>query len=35
MDAFAERFELHVEEVSTANEGVFFPLPRELRRATV
>ncbi len=34
MDAFAERFELHVEEVSTANEGVFFPLPRELRRAT-
>jgi 4-hydroxy-3-methylbut-2-enyl diphosphate reductase len=35
MDAFAQRFELHVEEVSTANEGVFFPLPRELRRATV
>ncbi|PNG27450.1 4-hydroxy-3-methylbut-2-enyl diphosphate reductase [Methylocella silvestris] len=35
MDAFAERFDLHVEEVSTANEGVFFPLPRELRRATV
>ncbi len=35
MGAFAERFDLHVEEVSTANEGVFFPLPRELRRATV
>ncbi len=35
MDAFAQRFELHVEEISTANEGVFFPLPRELRRATV
>ncbi|MGA2636285.1 4-hydroxy-3-methylbut-2-enyl diphosphate reductase [Methylocella sp.] len=35
MDAFAQRFELHVAEVSTANEGVFFPLPRELRRATV
>ncbi|VFU09012.1 1-hydroxy-2-methyl-2-(E)-butenyl 4-diphosphate reductase, 4Fe-4S protein [Methylocella tundrae] len=35
MDAFAQRFDLHVEEISTANEGVFFPLPRELRRATV
>ena len=35
MDAFAQRFELHVEEVSSVNEGVFFPLPRELRRATV
>jgi 4-hydroxy-3-methylbut-2-enyl diphosphate reductase len=34
MDAFAERFQLRVEEISTANEGVFFPLPRELRRAT-
>ena len=34
MDAFAQRFELHVEEVSSVNEGVFFPLPRELRRAT-
>ena len=34
MDAFAQRFELHVEEVSTANEGVFFPLPRELRRVS-
>jgi 4-hydroxy-3-methylbut-2-en-1-yl diphosphate reductase len=33
MDAFAQRFELHVETVSTADESVFFPLPRELRRA--
>ncbi len=33
MDAFAERFELHVETVSTADEAVFFPLPRELRQA--
>jgi 4-hydroxy-3-methylbut-2-enyl diphosphate reductase len=32
MDAFAKRFELHVETVSTADEGVFFPLPRELRQ---
>ena len=31
MDAFAERFELVVEIVSTADESVFFPLPRELR----
>lgn len=31
MDAFAERFELLVEIVSTADESVFFPLPRELR----
>lgn len=31
MDAFAERFELHVDTVSTADESVFFPLPRELR----
>jgi len=35
MDAFAERFELHVEEVASVNEGVFFPLPRELRRSKV
>jgi 4-hydroxy-3-methylbut-2-enyl diphosphate reductase len=33
MDAFAERFELRVETVSTADESVFFPLPRELRLA--
>ena len=31
MDAFAERFELDIETVSTADESVFFPLPRELR----
>ena len=35
LDAFAARFDLSVQEVSTANEGVFFPLPRELRRETV
>ncbi|VVB47318.1 1-hydroxy-2-methyl-2-(E)-butenyl 4-diphosphate reductase, 4Fe-4S protein [Beijerinckiaceae bacterium RH AL1] len=34
MDAFAERFELEIETVSTADESVFFPLPRELRPAT-
>ncbi|HLH12026.1 MAG TPA: 4-hydroxy-3-methylbut-2-enyl diphosphate reductase [Methylovirgula sp.] len=31
MNAFAERFELDVEIVSTADESVFFPLPRQLR----
>ena len=31
MDAFAARFELEIETVSTADESVFFPLPRELR----
>jgi 4-hydroxy-3-methylbut-2-en-1-yl diphosphate reductase len=31
MDAFAARFDLSVEIVSTADESVFFPLPRELR----
>jgi 4-hydroxy-3-methylbut-2-enyl diphosphate reductase len=31
MDAFAERFDLMVETISTADESVFFPLPRELR----
>jgi 4-hydroxy-3-methylbut-2-enyl diphosphate reductase len=31
IDAFAERFEVTVETVSTASEDVFFPLPRELR----
>ena len=31
MDAFAERYELRVETVSTVDEDVFFPLPRELR----
>jgi len=31
IDAFAERFVLDVETVTTADESVFFPLPRELR----
>ncbi|MFC7399431.1 4-hydroxy-3-methylbut-2-enyl diphosphate reductase [Chelatococcus sp. GCM10030263] len=31
IDAFAERFEVTVETVSTADESVFFPLPRALR----
>ncbi|HEY8565524.1 MAG TPA: 4-hydroxy-3-methylbut-2-enyl diphosphate reductase [Beijerinckiaceae bacterium] len=31
LDAFAARFDLEVETVTTANESVFFPLPRELR----
>ena len=32
LDAFAERYELQVETVTTADESVFFPLPRELRQ---
>jgi 4-hydroxy-3-methylbut-2-en-1-yl diphosphate reductase len=31
IDAFAARFEINVETVSTAEESVFFPLPRDLR----
>ncbi|MCA0406542.1 MAG: 4-hydroxy-3-methylbut-2-enyl diphosphate reductase [Proteobacteria bacterium] len=31
IDAFAARFEVSVETVSTADESVFFPLPRALR----
>ena len=31
MGAFAERYELHVETVSAAQENEFFPLPRSLR----
>jgi 4-hydroxy-3-methylbut-2-enyl diphosphate reductase len=31
IDAFAERYAVVVESVSTADESVFFPLPRELR----
>ena len=31
MDAFAERFDIRVETVSTADENVSFPLPKELR----
>jgi 4-hydroxy-3-methylbut-2-enyl diphosphate reductase len=33
LDAFAARYSLTVEQVSTADESVFFPLPRELRPA--
>jgi 4-hydroxy-3-methylbut-2-en-1-yl diphosphate reductase len=31
LDAFAERFTMSVETISTADENVFFPLPKELR----
>ena len=31
MDAFAERYDISVETVSTADEDVSFPLPKELR----
>ncbi len=31
IDAFAARYEVDVRQVSTADESVFFPLPRELR----
>jgi 4-hydroxy-3-methylbut-2-enyl diphosphate reductase len=31
LDAFAERYALHVETMSAADEHVFFPLPRPLR----
>ncbi|HEY8382995.1 MAG TPA: 4-hydroxy-3-methylbut-2-enyl diphosphate reductase [Microvirga sp.] len=34
IDAFAERYAVSVESVSTADESVFFPLPRELRGET-
>jgi 4-hydroxy-3-methylbut-2-enyl diphosphate reductase len=33
IDAFGERFAIEVELVSTADESVFFPLPRDLRVA--
>ncbi len=33
IDAFAARFTVSVETVSTADESVFFPLPRQLRAA--
>ena len=33
LDAFAERYTLQVDTVSTADESVFFPLPRQLRVA--
>ena len=31
IDAFAERYEVEVEQISIATEDMFFPLPRELR----
>ena len=31
IDAFGARYEVSVESVPAADEGVFFPLPRELR----
>jgi 4-hydroxy-3-methylbut-2-enyl diphosphate reductase len=33
IDAFAQRYDVTVRQVSTADESVFFPLPRELRPA--
>jgi 4-hydroxy-3-methylbut-2-enyl diphosphate reductase len=33
IDAFAARYDVEVRQVSTADESVFFPLPRELRPA--
>lgn len=33
IDAFAARFDVDVETVSTADESVFFPLPRDLRES--
>jgi 4-hydroxy-3-methylbut-2-enyl diphosphate reductase len=33
LDAFAERFAIAVETLTTADESVFFPPPRELREA--
>ena len=33
LDAFAERFAVTVETLTTADESVFFPLPRALRQA--
>jgi 4-hydroxy-3-methylbut-2-enyl diphosphate reductase len=32
IDAFAERYEIEVETITTADETVFFPLPRSLRK---
>jgi 4-hydroxy-3-methylbut-2-enyl diphosphate reductase len=31
IDAFAARYDVNVETVTTADESVFFPLPRALR----
>jgi 4-hydroxy-3-methylbut-2-en-1-yl diphosphate reductase len=34
LDAFSTRYDIEVETLSTADESVFFPLPRALREAT-
>jgi 4-hydroxy-3-methylbut-2-enyl diphosphate reductase len=34
VDAFAERYDVTVETITTADETMFFPLPRELREKT-
>ena len=34
IDAFAERYSVRVETISTADESMFFPLPRNLREVT-
>jgi 4-hydroxy-3-methylbut-2-enyl diphosphate reductase len=34
LDAFSARYDIEVETLSTADESVFFPLPRALREAT-
>ena len=34
LDGFAERFDIEVETLTTADETMFFPLPRALREAT-
>ena len=33
LDGFAERFEISVETLTTANEAMYFPLPRGMREA--
>ena len=35
MDAFASRYDVKIETISTADESVFFPLPRQLRSEAV
>jgi 4-hydroxy-3-methylbut-2-en-1-yl diphosphate reductase len=35
MDAFAQHYDVKVEMISTADESVFFPLPRQLREVAV
>ena len=35
IDCFAARFEVTVDTVATADESIFFPLPRELRGEAV